>query len=62
MEIMPKIPNTFEDAKDFLLAWQDIALKKGYTAVADAGVELLHPSVIQAYHELEQEGKLKMRT
>ena len=62
MEIMPKIPNTFEDAKNFLLAWQDIALKKGYTAVADAGVELNTPLALKAYHELEQEGKLKLRT
>ena len=30
MEIMPKIPNTFEDAKNFLLECQDIAIKKGY--------------------------------
>ena len=62
MEIMPKLPNTFEDAKNFLLAWQDIALKNGYTAVADAGVELNSPSAVMAYHELEQEGKLKLRT
>ena len=62
MEIMPKIPNTFEDAKDFLLAWQDIALKKGYTAVADAGVELNTPLALKAYYELENEGKLKLRT
>ena len=62
MEILPKIPNTFEDAKNFLLAWQDIAIKKGYTAVADAGVELNTPLTLKAYHELEEEGKLKLRT
>ena len=62
MEIMTKIPNTFEDAKNFLLAWQDIAFKNGYTAVADAGVELNSPLAVPAYHELEEEGKLKLRT
>ena len=62
MEIMPKLPNTFEDAKNFLLAWQDIAFKNGYTAVADAGVELNSPLAVKAYYELEQEGKLKLRT
>ena len=61
-EIMPKISKSFEDFKNFLLAWQDIAIQKGYTAASDAGVELLHPLVTKAYHELEEEGKLKIRT
>ena len=62
MEIMPKLPNTFEDAKNFLLAWQDIAFKSGYTAVADAGVEVSSPLAVKAYYELERENKLKLRT
>lgn len=61
-EIVPKLPKTIEDAKKYLLVWQDIALKNGYTAVADAGVEIAYPGTTQAYYELEQEGKLKMRT
>lgn len=61
-EVMPKVPKTLEDAKKYLLAWQDIAFKNGYTAVADAGVELVYPEATKAYYELEQEGKLKMRT
>ena len=61
-EIMPKVPKTLEDAKNFLLAWQDIAFANGYTAAADAGVELVTPTATQAYYELEQEGKLKLRT
>lgn len=62
MEIMTKLPTSMEDAKNYLLTWQDIALKNGYTAVADAGVELFNPIAIRAYHELEKEGKLKLRT
>ena len=62
VEIMPKLPTTFEDAKSYLLAWQDIAFKNGFTAVADAGVELFYRDSYKAYHELEEEGKLKLRT
>ena len=61
-EIMPKIPKTLVDAKNFLLAWQEIAFRTGYTAVADAGVEIISPEAKQAYYELEKEGKLKLRT
>ena len=61
-ETVPKLPKTIEDAKKYLLVWQDIALKNGYTAVVDAGVEIAYPGTTQAYYELEQEGKLKMRT
>ncbi len=61
-ELYPKLPTTLENAKDYLLAWQDMALSNGYTAVADAGVEVTNPIAVQAFHELEQEGKLKLRT
>ena len=62
VEIMPKLPTTFEEAKSYLLAWQDMAFKNGFTAVADAGVELFYKDSHKAYHELEEEGKLKLRT
>ena len=61
-EILPKIPTSLEDAKRYLLAWQDIAFSHGFTAVADAGAEILYPKSPEAYYELEQEGKLKLRT
>ncbi len=61
-EIVPKLPVTLEDAKDFLLAWQDFALSSGFTAVCDAGAEVICHHSPRAYYELEQEGKLKMRT
>lgn len=51
-----------EDAKRFLLGWQDIALSKGYTAVGDAGCELVCGVASDAYSELNKENKLKMRT
>ncbi len=61
-EIYPKLPTSVEYAKNYLLAWQDIAFRNGYTAVADAGVEVASPLSTQAYYELEKEGKLKLRT
>ena len=62
MEIMPKLPTSLEYAKNYLLAWQNFALSSGFTGVADAGVEIFFKDCGKAYHELEKEGKLKMRT
>ncbi len=62
IELFSKIPVSFEDAKSYILAWQDIALKNGYVAVADAGADLFFKDASRAYHELEMQGKLKMRT
>ncbi len=62
MELMPRISVSLQDAKDFLLAWQDFALSNGYTAVGDAGAEAIYKDSPQAYYELEKEGKLKLRT
>ena len=61
-EVYPKLPTSLENAKDYLLAWQDIALANGFTAVGDAGVEVTNPVATRAFYELEQEGKLKLRT
>ena len=61
-ELMPKLHNSIEEAKTYLLAWQDIAFKNGYTAAADAGVQIIYRDCAQAFHELEEEGKLKLRT
>jgi hypothetical protein len=62
MEIMPKLPVTLEDGKNYLLAWQEFALSSGYTAVGDAGAEIFFKESPEAYYELEKEGKLKLRT
>ena len=61
-ELVPQLPTSIEDSKAYLLAWQDFALKSGFTAVADAGAEIVHKVTPEAYHELEKEGKLKLRT
>lgn len=61
-EITPKIPTSLEEIKEYLLAWQEIALKSGFTAVGDAGVEIVHRDAPKAFKELQEEGKLKLRT
>ena len=60
--VINKLPSSIEYAKKYLLAWQDMALAQGFTAVADAGVELNFKDCAEAYHELEQEGRLRLRT
>lgn len=57
-----KVPHNPGGRKKYLPAWQDMALQNGFTAVADAGSELFYPDSPKAYHELEEEGKLKLRT
>ena len=61
-ELVKLIPTSIDDAKKYLLAWQDIAIKNGYTAVTDAEVRIIYSETARAYHELELEGKLKLRT
>jgi hypothetical protein len=59
--IIHKVPVTVEEAKAYILAWQDFAFANGLTATAFAGDDLRFPEA-EAYHELEKEGKLKLRT
>ena len=61
-EFIPRLPTTIDDAKAYLLDWQNFAIRSGFTAVSDAGVEIVYKNSPQAYYELEQEGKLKLRT
>lgn len=60
--LMNKLSPTFEEAKEYLLKWQDIAISKGLTVVCDAGDDLIFKDASRAYCELEKENKLKMRT
>ena len=61
-EIIPNLPTTVRDVKEYLLSWQEFAFSRGYTAVGDAGAETIHRAAPQAYYELQKEGKLKLRT
>lgn len=59
--VIHEVPVTVEEAKTYILAWQDFALAHGLTATAFAGDDLRFPEA-EAYHELEEEGLLKLRT
>ena len=60
-KVMHEVPVTVEEAKSYILAWQDFAIASGLTATAFAGDDLRFPEA-EAYYELEEEGKLKLRT
>ena len=60
-KIIHDVPVSVEDAKAYILAWQDFAFENGLTATAFAGDDLRFPEA-EAYHALEEEGRLKLRT
>ena len=62
VKIASYINITNENAKEYLLSWQDFAFSNGFTAVGDAGIELISKASLQAYVELEKENKLKLYT
>ena len=62
VDLLNSIEVKFEDAKEYILEWQRIALSKGFTACTDAGVELMYDKTNEVYYELEKENKLKLRT
>ena len=61
IELFKNLPFTVEEMKGFFLQWQDKVLASGYTAVSDAGIELVGEKALQIYDELAREGKLKLR-
>ena len=62
ISIVSSIPITVEDAKDYILDFQNFAFENGYTSVCDAGTELMSPNALEAHTQLQEEGKLKLRT
>ena len=60
IELFRSLPFTVEDLKGFTEKWQEEALKDGFVGCCDAGVELFDDKQIQAFVQLEKEGKLKM--
>lgn len=62
VNVLSNLPVSYDDAKDYILEWQNIAFKKGYTACCDAGSELIFKNCNEAYAQLQKEKKLKLRT
>lgn len=58
-DILRATKYTDEQMKKALLAWQEFAFKKGFTAVLDAG---LTAKSVRLYEDLVREGKWKLRT
>ncbi|MDO4488794.1 MAG: amidohydrolase, partial [Eubacteriales bacterium] len=59
--IIDKFKVTKEEMKEGLLAWQEFAFSQGITAVAEAYLDM-YPETPEAYAELVEEGKWKLRT
>ena len=62
INLISGLPQTVQDIKEYLLNWQETALSYGITAVGEAGAELMSPLTLDAYKELQEEGRLCMRT
>lgn len=62
IELLGKISMTKEECKNGLLMWQDRAFSYGFTGVTEAGLGLACPDAAEAYQELCDEGKWKLRT
>ena len=60
-DIMKAIAYTREQMKGFLLWFQDFMLSMGFTGAYDAGYEVFNAEELQAFAELDAEGKLKMQ-
>ena len=59
--VMAKYAPTKEDIKEGLLVWQEFAFANGMTAVVEAAGDG-YPDSLEAYKELVEEGKWKLRT
>lgn len=61
MLVLSKYPPRKDDIKEGLLAWQEFAFKNGITSCVDASGDG-YPDANEAYKELVEEGKWKLRT
>lgn len=60
IEILQSLKITIEEAKDYILDWQNFAFSNGFTACADTGIELMSKNALDAYIELNNENRLKL--
>lgn len=62
IKLLADLPMTLEDAKNYILDWQQFIFSKGFTGVTDAGADLFFKQAHEAYSQLEKENKLRLRT
>ena len=60
ISIIQSLKINVEDAKKYILDWQNFAFSKGFVGAVDAGMELISPSALDAYVSLNQDNKLKL--
>jgi len=60
-QIVKAFPPTKEELKEGILLWQKFAFEHGMTSVVEAYADM-YDNAIDAYQELAEEGKLKLRT
>lgn len=60
--LMSQLSMTKEEAKEGLLKWQEKAFSAGFTATTEAALFIVTPYAAEAYQELCDEGKWKLRT
>lgn len=62
IKILSSVPISIDDAKEYIMNFQEFAFENGFTGVSDAGVELMSQNAAPAHVQLQKEGKLKLRT
>lgn len=62
INLMTQMNMSKEEAKEGLLKWQEKAFSLGFTAVTEAALFIVTPYAAEAYQELCDEGKWKLRT
>lgn len=60
--LMSQLSMTKEESKEGLLKWQEKALSSGFTGTTEAALFIVTPHAAEAYQELCDEGKWKLRT
>lgn len=62
IKLLAELPMSLQDAKSYILDWQQYIFSKGFTGVTDAGSDLFYKQANEAYSQLEKENKLRLRT
>ena len=60
--LMAQLSMTKEESKEGLLKWQEKAFSSGFTGTTEAALFIVTPYAAEAYQELCDEGKWKLRT
>lgn len=62
MDLMKHLPTTLAQLKDYILSWENMAIRNGYVAACEAGINMTSEDTHRAYRELAESHQLKLRT